>query len=910
MNYNENEIVIVPISAFQKTIADNISSEGIGIWDGNTLNIKHYNVYNIDYSRLGLLGIPALFSGHMIVKMQGTPNMPNCRFILQFTNEFGRMIVGENIVGSILKISRNETYLLSQQQYEICEKINKAHQTNDEFDRWSVIVMSKNANAQIKFEGLPSKDSVKTIDQVEIDLIQNPDGSLTLDPKLDEIKQQTRMSYDARLNDELRDGVVVTEVDSGSSRRYIAPKNILQSVKRIREKNHIKREDVSKFLENPQSFLLNNEESESDISINTGSYRIIGIGEPYVGYFGSIKLDSPIAKALLREHDPVFEQQINEKIESSINNKTTEEIKEFKEKIKYAIENNQESFEFADEEFFEPEYPMIEKMLNRVSDAIKENEENISKKGVIKILPNDEIDIVFDVPLNTRKELNLIETKNSTKGTLFANLKYPPKKYQVEGVNWLIDLCNSGYKGGILADDMGLGKTYQVISFMNYLFYQKQITGRILIVAPTILIENWRAEMHKFLINQSKFRVKILRGNDLTYRSDLKSKENKNYNYFDPELLLQVEGHPTVFITTYQTMSNYQFSFAEVDKFKFDCIVYDEAHNVKNPSAQISQAAAALSSKIPFSILLTGTPIENELRDLWALFDIFDPTHFGSWKTFKKEFVDSSETGIDVKLRQKASNYILRRLKKEYLTDLPPKLDVVREVTLDKTDENDYMQIVNSGQPALTRLHQLRSFSIHKLLTGKNKNSLTSLDINKELFESYIKIRSLLELLEDIKQRNEKVIIFVINQLGQDILKYGIQNHFGVNVDVINGTNNNQANVKRKLDAFKLKDGFGAIILSPLAAGVGLTITEANHVIHYERWWNASKEDQASDRVYRIGQEKNVYIHYIIGKLSTGKKSIDEAIHELICNRRETSGFLVPPVLINENEMARDLFNQ
>jgi len=909
MNFNEQYITVEPTSDFQKTIADNIASEGDANWDGSLLVIPHNRVHEIDHSRLSLLDLPELFSGYMIIKMQGTPNMPACRFSFHFANEAGQSIAGETRMGSILKISRNELYFLPREQYELCEKVLKANQTNDEFDRWSVIVMAKNGNSKIRFDGLPEKDSVETIEQVELDLIQNQDGSITLDPKLGEITHKTRTTYDNRLSDEERDGLVLTEVGTAGAKRFIAPKKVLQGIKRIRENNRIPKEDVIKFLENPQSFLLKNEENESDIAINTGSYRIIGIGEPYVGYFGSLKIDSPIAKALLQDNDPVLHKQIHDKVKDAIEGRTLEEINTLNDDVVKAVNDQSPSFESFETEFFEVEYTELQKSLANAFKALEANsDENINLKGVIRILPNDDVDIVLEEPVDTRKPLALIETKNSKKGELFSNLKFPPKTYQVEGVNWLVDLHESGYRGGILADDMGLGKTYQVIAFMNYLFYHKQVAGRVLIVAPTILIDNWRTEMHKFVINQSKFRVKILRGNDLGYRSDLKSKEDKSYNYFDPELLLEVEGHPTVIITTYQTMSNYQFSFAEVDKFKFDCIVYDEAHTIKNPNAQISQAAVALSSKIPFSILLTGTPIENELRDLWALYDVFDPTHFGAWKTFKKEFVSNQTEGVDDRLRDKASNYILRRLKKDYLTELPPKEEKIREINLDKNDEEQYLGIVNSDQAALTRLHKLKAFSIHKILAENDKTLISRID--QKSFESYSKIHELIKLLEEIQSKQEKVIIFIINRLGQDILNFGISSHFGINVGIINGSNNDQASVNRKLDAFKKQEGFGVIILSPLAAGVGLTITEANHVIHYERWWNASKEDQASDRVYRIGQDKNVYIHHIIGKLPGGRKSLDEAIHELISKKRATAGFLVPPVAITENEMAKDLFDE
>lgn len=299
MTITEQQLEIQPQSLFQKTISENIAAEGVGLWDGTTLLISHEQIHTIDYSRLSLLGMPSVFAGYLSVKMQGTPNMPNCRFSLHFANESGRPFSGENRFGSVLKISRNELYLLPKLHYEICEKILKANQTNDEFDRWSVIVMAKNGDEKIRFEGLPQKDSIQTIDQVELDLIQEQDGSITLDPKLGDLTSKTRNAYDARLDQEDRDGLVMTEVDAIGTKRYVAPKKILTAVKRIRQTKRIPKEDVTKFLENPGSFLLQNEEEEADLAINTGSYRIIGIGEPYVGYFGTKKLDTPIAKALL-----------------------------------------------------------------------------------------------------------------------------------------------------------------------------------------------------------------------------------------------------------------------------------------------------------------------------------------------------------------------------------------------------------------------------------------------------------------------------------------------------------------------------------------------------------------------------------------------------------------------------------
>ncbi|MEY4503852.1 MAG: hypothetical protein RL154_144, partial [Pseudomonadota bacterium] len=511
---------------------------------------------------------------------------------------------------------------------------------------------------------------------------------------------------------------------------------------------------------------------------------------------------------------------------------------------------------------------------------------------VLKILYNDDESISYEYV--TSKPLEQIYTNSLERGFLFNNIASEPKLYQISGVNWLVDLYHNSFPGCLLADDMGLGKTYQLVVFFDYLL-KLNPEKRILIVTPTILIDNWDKEIKRFVKNASNFKIKVLRGKDLSYRAN----QNSTINEFDVLKLLDVEQNPTIILTTYQTLTNYQVSFAKNSLWNFDCIVFDEAHNLKNPSSQQSQAARAIAGGIKFKALLTGTPIENELRDLWALFDIFDTSHFGTWKNFKKEFVDCKDDDLDSKLRNRASNYILRRLKTDNLPDLPNKIEKSRKVPL-VSDEQGYLSILHSSEQALTRMRKLKAFCLHKSLV-EDFEKLD--DIN---LEHFAKTKELLKLLNEIKMQNEKVIIFVINRIVQDLLKHHLQNIFNLKISVINGGNNKSSYVENALANFKNHDGFSIIILSPIAAGVGLTITDANHVIHYERWWNASKEDQASDRAYRIGQKKDVFIYYLLAQVEN-KTSFDEALHELIAIKRKTAGFLIPAVNITESEIGKKI---
>jgi superfamily II DNA or RNA helicase len=897
MIFNSEFICLQP-QGFAKTIAQNLDDDGLVEFDGETLKIENEKIYEIEPQRRKLLGLPSEFDGFLGMRMHGTPNATNCFFSLQFADSNGQTLANAKHEGAVLAVG-TQSFLLPLEFFVVCERIKKANATRDEFDYWGVIESAKNGGSKIRFEGLPEDNEVQIIEKVKIDVATNDDGSLTLSPLIGDLTPQGRQRYDNRISDEGRNGLLVTEVQNGKTYRYGILRKALEASRRIIQKSHIPKEDAARFFANPQAALLEGEETPEELGLDFGgNYRIVGIGEPYFGYFGSVPLDSPIARILSEGSGAEIAKQTREATAHICEGKSAEEIRGALRDVEKSIKAGHTKIEVFGAEFFGSQIETVKNELKKILDteAPSSEESTSNQKLVLKILYNDDESIEYRY--ETRKPIEQITTNNSEQGRLFDNLIFPPKSYQIEGVNWLIDLYESGFPGGLLADDMGLGKTYQLIAFFDYLF-KNHPQKRILIVAPTILIDNWKLEIEKFIKNTRNFKVKILRGKDLTYRA----KKDQSFNSFDVTNLLESENYPSIILTTYQTLTNYQFPFSQNDKWHFDCVVFDEAHNLKNPSSQQSQAARAVAAGIKFKVLLTGTPIENELRDLWALFDIFDPSHFGSWKKFKKEFVGSDAMDADEKLRAKASNYILRRLKKDYLKELPKKQEKVYRVPLG-VDTQGYLDILNSSAKALTRMQGLKEFCLHKKLADKNENQAAVFE--DRILENFAKTVELLRVLDEIKSNGEKVIMFVLSRLAQDMLRHHLQAHFGITISVINGDSNKGAQVENSLKSFKSQNGFAIIILSPLAAGVGLTITEANHVIHYERWWNASKEDQASDRAYRIGQTKDVFVHYILATLDE-KTSFDEALHELITVKRKTAGFLVPPKGINESDLGASM---
>lgn len=902
------------LTPFAQATAENIVNDGLGhiVLDqaGHSLiEITDTDLYQIEPERLAQLNVPSLFEGYLSVQMRGTPAQAACQFTPQFIDERGQPLHGVRREGCMLRLNQFTAYVLPQVMFDLSELIAQANQPNsDEALRWRVLERAKNTGGRVRFDGLPDNTVFTNSHAVAIDVRMNADGSASIQPRLGGVTEETYLNHKERLNEEGRTILVMTEVrGEGANRqvvRQITEADVIQAHQRIESIGRIDREEVGKFLDNPAAFILNDDEAVVDVAIDFGSYRITGMGEPYVGYFGSKNLDSPIKIALMQDGDPKVHGDIRDAVVNAVSDRTIAEIGD----IKSELENAQKR---GDPDFTLPDGVVLPAMafgagiaaLDKVLTGGAETGAKSTDKIVIKINPNDENEI--DVSFATRKLLNEIRVNHQEQGNSFHAIAYPPKSYQVAGVNWLKDLFEADYRGAILADDMGLGKTYQMVVFMNHLLSLPQYQGtnaqRILIVAPTILLDNWRDEVNKFVVDtaaRKRFCIKILRGHDLGYRNLKKQNDALSYNAFDVAQFLMVENEPNVLIISYETLSNYQFSFAD-KTFNWGCVIYDEAHKIKNPNAQISQAARALSSLTPFSALLTGTPIENELRDLWALFDVFDPAHLGSWKAFKKEFVSNS-ADVDSRLRERVSNYVLRRFKKDYLgSELPKKIEQTHEVRFSVAEAADYLQIKNQEATALERLHGLKAFGLHPELRGAAQHNV---DLN-----AFSKTAELLRLLETIKTKGEKAIIFVMSRVAQDALRFGIQTQFGIDVAIINGDNNSPAQVKDRLGGFKVTEGFAVIILSTLAAGVGLTITEANHVIHYERWWNASKEDQASDRAYRIGATRDVYIHHIIGILprADGAQvlSFDQALNQLIAQKRETAGYLVPPKTIHATDI-------
>lgn len=483
-----------------------------------------------------------------------------------------------------------------------------------------------------------------------------------------------------------------------------------------------------------------------------------------------------------------------------------------------------------------------------------------------------------------------------------------PKDHQVEGVEWLQQAWCGGFPGVLLADDMGLGKTFQTLAFMCWLAEKRKQIGLphnpVLIVAPTTLLGNWQQEA---AIHIDPFQ---LGDTVLLYGGFLKGLRLPGETSNDV-----VAGHQTLdvdqitranwVLTTYETMRDHHISLASIP---FSCIVFDEMQKIKSPKSMMTNAAQALNGD--FIVGLTGTPIENSLSDIWTLFDTLMPgaLGWGDLKTFVNNYtIDEPEKLKELKelLQNGKDNMpppMLRRMKYDVAKDLPQKLETVIDVEMPREQADQYQLAVslgvNAGKKGDKReaFQQMRGISLHPFFPDSEE---------AQDAESYVRqsarLKACIDILDKVKAKGEKALVFIESIAMHEWLSFYLKQRYQLDrtPDRIYGAITSEARTKivSRFQDNERKGLFDVLLLSPKAAGVGITLTAATHVIHLSRWWNPAVEDQCTDRAYRIGQDKdvNVYVPRSIHPLY-GQQSFDCILHDLLERKRSLSREMLIPM--------------
>ncbi len=462
------------------------------------------------------------------------------------------------------------------------------------------------------------------------------------------------------------------------------------------------------------------------------------------------------------------------------------------------------------------------------------------------------------------------------------------RSYQKSGLNWLHFMKTLGL-GACLADDMGLGKTIQVIALLNYCRADRH--EKTLLIIPASLIGNWISEIGKFSPSL-KYYV-------------LHPSENKN-EVIDESIC---EKDYDLFITTYGILLKYHW----MKNITWDTVILDEAQAIKNPGTKQTKTVKQL--KANYKIAMTGTPIENRLSDLWSLFDFLNKGLLGSSKEFT-DFTKKLKENADNygKLKQVVSPFILRRLKtdKTVISDLPEKIEMKTYAALTKKQVVLYNKLVNDLKSKLESAEEgieRKGLVLSSLMKFKQicNHPDQYLGQNNYTENESGKFERLREICENIYAKRERVIVFTqfkeITESLRDFLQIIFQ-HRGL---VLHGG----TPVSKRKDIvaeFQGQEYVPFMVLSIKAGGVGLNLTAANHVVHFDRWWNPSVENQATDRAFRIGQKKNVIVHKFITK-----GTIEEKIDLIIEEKTRLSKEIIPDIQENwitemDNRQLMDLF--
>lgn len=518
--------------------------------------------------------------------------------------------------------------------------------------------------------------------------------------------------------------------------------------------------------------------------------------------------------------------------------------------------------------YLDLEDPGIVNFLNLLEDLglenIKDNEVYIDKSKVLYIQEK-----LKDRTLSFIKGGNVLQeivgkllNKEFKRKLVPKALNAELRPYQKEGFKWINEITDLGF-GGVLADDMGLGKTLQIIAF---LLSQKK--SKSIVVVPTSVIYNWMDEFEKFapsirigLVHGSKSkRDKVLRDfkRGLGIKIGEENLKEKSYEKYD------------VLLTTYGTLKNDEKAY---ENLSFDYCIIDEAQNIKNPAAQATLSVKNIKSRC--NIALTGTPIENNLMELWSIFDFVMPGYLFTKDRFRERFI-LDESNLS-ELKSLITPFILRRLKEDVLSELPEKLEKKYLVEMKGKQKQLYSFYVKAIKNQLNENKSSEKSGRDKINLFSYLTKLREICLDPSLVvPDYTggssKLTVVKEIVKDASESGKKILLFsqftsVLKKIEEDFKKEDISYLY------LDGGTSAKDRVER-VKKFNEDSNIKVFLISLKAGGVGLNLTSASVVIHFDPWWNPAVEDQATDRAHRFGQENKVEVIKLVAKDTIEEKIV------------------------------------
>lgn len=951
----------------QLIVLNMLAEQGLASPIANGFHVTSENISGMDAEQADILSLPKRFEGGFHSTISGRTG--HSSFGVSISAETSEGIVPFNRKGPFLYLTNTERYLLTPAELmglAACEYHEQLlpEQRNEAENLRLMAKLQTAARSGMRID-LSHFDRLDVVvpDNIGVTATRLPDGSLQLCPNLGDGSTPESLEKRWAQLDMSADGGVL-RIDN---RVILLDPLKMDGIRNVLAVKRIPAEKVAEFIATPTAFL-----DAALVNLEVGfSIRVAGIGKLQHMDFGAADVTKNDWFALDKRPSPpeIITQLIQTPEELE---RFGELLQAANRQDATTLTFSDEVIDISDEQKVQEQLLKVQKKLTKpVESSGKFDAEKNTKENVSVILK--EAGEISATLLQNANNANLLNTPD---WTAYARQPFPHQSEGVEWMLKLMGAALAGdfedlyrVQGSLLADDMGLGKTYMtLIAVAEYLAAQARANKPqkpILVVAPLSLLENWEDEVNQTFKN-SPFRdvVVLQSGRDLTnYRVKGAERESVQLasladrdGMMDPQSIRyaltvgpeagiqRLDMNRRLVLTTYQTLRDYQFSLCKID---WGVVIFDEAQNIKNPNALQTRAAKGL--KADFKLLVTGTPVENSLGDFWCLMDTAQPGLLGSWANYRDTWIkpilaasdderDAVRANLGEQLRKRVGVFMLRRDKEDQLKGLPlktiksgvpqpeqgiqlyePELGVVMQgLQLQAYDNvlDEYRARRASAEDmrglALTALTELRSISLHPRL--RDEASLYSHDAKhaRQLMLESGKLTAMLHQLDQVREKKEKVILFMMTKSLQRLVKFWLEQIYGLDIAIINGdtkavaTKTDDMTRKKLITEFEAKPGFGIIIMSPVAAGVGLTVVGANHVIHLERHWNPAKEAQASDRVYRIGQAKNVFIH-LPAVMHPQFDSFDVHLDRLLQGKLMLKNAVVTPEAVSENQMVQSM---
>lgn len=861
--------------------------------------LPYENIYLLDEDERILLGVPQPYDKAMRLVGTSMLNLSDFEYKVEFLTYVpdGELIVCER--GGNILVKGRDKYLLNEAQYALLNRVDAFNSTPEE-DKTTdynlrcfaeIKALAEQAGCQL--DSYLENENVYAPERIKIEIGRDDEG-FTVEPAVNIEENDKFQTYFDKMRKVQAQYPVQRE--NGERVRIVLNKEQKENLHYLKEQcgKHKTREEIQKMIEQPTKFFDPNSFDLSELY----SDRVIEIGVykpkfyPFICPYKSCWIAGAIVET---PQNGTTKVTINSEEELE---KLKREIQSAKENKKGIVEYNNTQLDIEDAMFLAQ---TAEKQLKDPSQPAKVESENGNEARNVLIIEENAEELGFAVKERT--------IEKGDKYTLFTDPflqeGFSLKDHQKEGVAWLQHLYKSKASGCLMADDMGLGKTLQILYFIDWHSRKYANHKPYLIVAPISLLENWKNEYERFFM-QPRMKINMLTSKDVT----------RKFNKSIVDKMQKMD----IILTNYESLRISQLNFCAVE---FDVVALDEAQKIKSPGTLVTNAAKAL--KCNFKIAMTGTPVENSLLDLWCIMDFCVPGLLGNAKAFaaqyqnplKKEDTDIVALGNEV--HDKLGVYFMRRLKKDAAKDLPDKIELKEKVFMPPVQKETYASVVNdytSGiQPnMLVTIMHLREVSEHPYLYD---STLLNHETD-EIVETSARLQATIKFLDEIKKKGEKVIIFVERKETQKMLQKLCLERYGIITKIINGDTPsivkrnmpNKQSRQSSIDEFQAVDGFNVIIMSPVAAGMGLNVTAANHVIHYSRHWNPAKENQATDRAYRIGQTKDVFVYYPMA-VRADIKSFDETLDDLLSRKTSLATSTIFPterVEVKQEELGQMLF--